>query len=189
MSRVMVISDTHWGHKNICRFRPEFSSAEEHDYILTDNICSSLRKRDVLWLLGDCFFTKESINHLHKIRGHCSNVHWVLGNHDTDTNERQEIVRTILSRGGLIGKVGSMFKISKAWLTHHPLHPEELRGRVNIHGHVHRATIHDSNYLNVCCENVNYRPVNIQELLQAPSRVLNDYGTTSRKNKGRGYMD
>ena len=31
MSKVFFISDTHFGHNNICKYRPQFSSAKEHD--------------------------------------------------------------------------------------------------------------------------------------------------------------
>jgi calcineurin-like phosphoesterase family protein len=50
------------------------------------------------------------------------------------------------------------------WVSHAPIHPVELRGKRNIHGHVHGNTIKDNEggvdnrYINVCIENTNGTP-------------------------------
>ena len=175
MSKVLIISDLHFGHANICKFRPEFTTPSEHDEVILSNILSVLNKRDTLWLLGDCFFTSGCIYHLREISNACQNVNWIIGNHDTDKPERQALVKKAIGEG-LVHKVGSLFKTSKFWLSHAPIHPAELRGKKNIHGHVHRQTIRDDNYLNVCCENVNYYPVVLQQLELMPEKVLVEYG-------------
>lgn len=178
MSRVLIISDTHFGHKNICRFRPEFSSPEVHDNTVATNILLCLGKRDTLWLLGDCFFTEESVKYLEQFVEKCENVNFVVGNHDTDKKERLTVFKDCIKKG-YFNKVGSLFKISEFWLTHHPIHPNELRGRKNIHGHVHTETIEDPNYLNVCCENINYLPVDLNHLKNESTRklMLKDYNS------------
>jgi calcineurin-like phosphoesterase family protein len=157
MSDVYVISDLHFGHKNILNYRTGFSSIEEHDTIIMDNILSTVGERDTLWMLGDCFFNEESLEYLRRISSKCLQVNLVLGNHDTDNAVRQRNIRTILNEG-LVNKIGSTFKRHGAWLTHTPIHPDELRGCTNIHGHVHTATIQDSRYFNACVENINYTP-------------------------------
>lgn len=164
MSAVYVISDTHFGHRNILKYRPEFSTIEEHDQTIMEGI-RSLNKRDSLWILGDCFFTWDSLRFLGEMCSIVDNVNWIFGNHDTDRAERQQVLRHALMSFPL-SKVGSMFKYGKHfWLTHYPIHPAELRGRRNIHGHVHRETIKDTRYINVCCEALDYKPVNIQTLV------------------------
>ena len=166
MTQTFIISDLHWGHKGILKHRPHFSSIEEHDNLILDNILKTTNKRDSLWLLGDCFFDEASIGFLRIIKKHCAYVNWVIGNHDTDTTKRQKLLRKILAEG-LIHKVGSMFKQGGFWFTHHPMHPLELRGRFNIHGHVHNDTIPDNRYFNVCCENVDYTPIRLQNLIES----------------------
>ena len=54
------------------------------------------------------------------------------------------------------------------FLTHCPIHPNELDYRVsfNIHGHVHENSIKDKRYINVCMENVDYTPRSIKELIR-----------------------
>lgn len=88
-------------------------------------------------------------------------MNFVPGNHDTDNTERQDLLKRMIGMG-LFHKVGSMFKVGGFWLTHPPMHPAELRGKPNIHGHVHFATVPDNDYINVCCENVDYKPINFQ---------------------------
>ena len=56
MSRVLLISDTHFSHKNICKFRADFSTPEEHDETIFNNIMKTVNKRDTLWMLGDIAF-------------------------------------------------------------------------------------------------------------------------------------
>jgi calcineurin-like phosphoesterase family protein len=50
------------------------------------------------------------------------------------------------------------------WLSHAPVHPQELYRGMNIHGHVHSNTVPDARYYNVSCENTNYQPVNLQDI-------------------------
>jgi calcineurin-like phosphoesterase family protein len=76
MSRVMMISDTHFGHKAIAKYRKEFGSMEEHDTFLLDSILSSTTKRDV------CFDTNVFNSHFLKIVKHVNRVKIIAGNHD-----------------------------------------------------------------------------------------------------------
>ena len=61
------------------------------------------------------------------------------------------------------------------WLSHAPIHPNELRGRKNIHGHVHNEAVTyydeifeieapDPNYINVCCDVTDYKPISLEEI-------------------------
>lgn len=58
MSRLMVVSDLHLGHNNICKYRP-FNSAEEHHEILYDNLISNINKQDSLIMLRGMAFTLD----------------------------------------------------------------------------------------------------------------------------------
>ena len=172
MSDVYVISDCHFGHKRILKYRTGFSSIEEHDSTIMGNILSTIQKRDTLWMLGDCFFTLESLEFLRRIKAQCFKVHLVLGNHDTDNDECQENIRIIL-REGLVDKIGSTFKYKGKWMTHCPIHPDELRGLMNVHGHVHSNTIPDMRYFNACVENINYSPILLNSIKKPPAKLKN----------------
>lgn len=58
------------------------------------------------------------------------------------------MVRSVLlvpgKRNVLCNKVYSLVKYKGFWLSHAPIHPEELRGCKNIHGHCHDAVISDT---------------------------------------------
>lgn len=157
------MGDLHLGHKNILKYRPEFESIEEHDETIVDNILSTVGKRDTLWLTGDIIFTKEYIGVLASISDHVGHLNWVLGNHVSDNSTRQQIIREVLNLN-LIHKVGSLFKSNGFWISHAPIHPDELRGCNNIHGHVHSQTLPDKRYFNTSCENVDYKPIDLNHI-------------------------
>lgn len=163
MSGLFYIGDLHFGHKNILKYRSNFDTIEQHDQTIMDNIINALSKRDSLWLMGDILFDRKSIEYMREISDHVGQLNWVLGNHDTDNKERLETVQQVLDEG-LCSRVGAIFSRNGYWLTHAPLHPAELRGKPNIHGHVHSATIEDDRYFNVSCENVKFKPVSIEGL-------------------------
>lgn len=162
MSKVYFIADTHWGHKNICNFR-ECDSVAAHDAAILQNILKTVGQRDTLWLLGDCFFTAESLDNLREIRENVAHVHLVLGNHDGDSKVRQDNLRTILAEG-LVDKIGSLFKYKGYWLSHAPIHGSELRGCKNIHGHTHGAVVPDDRYIGVSCEQIDYTPISFNAI-------------------------
>lgn len=167
MSLVYAIGDMHFGHKGISRkFRQEFGSDDQHNEVICQNIMNIITKRDTLWMLGDCFFTLEGLHYLRRIQIECepTRVHWVLGNHDTQRKRFDEVVRQAL-REGLVDSLHGIVKYKGAWLSHAPIHPQELYGKVNIHGHVHRQTIPDDRYVNVSCENTGYKPILLDQIL------------------------
>jgi len=168
MARVMMISDTHFGHENIPKFRQVFSSRLEHDEFLFNSIMDTVNKRDQLWILGDVCFTMEAFNnYIVPISKRVDRLKILLGNHDAERSGAPT-VRDYLDNNI---EVHGLVKYKKAWLSHAPMHESELRGKFNIHGHTHFATVNDPRYVNVCCEQVAYRPVNYQEILDHVKRV------------------
>lgn len=71
---------------------------------------------------------------------------------------------TILDYVQVFDDVQGFMKYKEFWLSHAPIHPNELRGKVNIHGHVHSATIDDDRYFNTSLENIGYKPISLQEI-------------------------
>ena len=139
---VYFTSDLHLGHKNIHKFRTWFNSEQEHqDYIVS---CwkKTITKRDDVYVLGDACFTMEAIALVKDLPG---TKHLIRGNHDEcDT----QVYLTAFKN------VYGLKKYKEFWLSHAPIHPQELRGKVNLHGHVHFHTVPDNNYFNCCMENV-----------------------------------
>ena len=173
MSRLMLTSDLHLGHKAIHKYRPSFSSAEEHHEIMFDNLASNINKRDSLVLLGDICFSKEWLARIKEIK--CLKKTIVVGNHDLEFGiTMRDLVDTYDS-------VQCLWSKRNYWFSHAPIHPQEMRTRKgNIHGHLHgnmvwKNWIHpvddfrpgldqiDQRYINVCVEHTDWKPITFQE--------------------------
>lgn len=164
MSNVYFAADLHLGHKNIHKYRTQFNSADEHHDFMVQSVLSVAGKRNVLWLLGDCFFDEESLDALKLLKSAFMQVNFVIGNHDGDNAVRQENLRKIFV-DNLCDKVYSLVKYKGFWLSHAPIHPEELRGIKNIHGHCHDFAVSDTvNYRCVSMEQIQYKPINFNDI-------------------------
>ena len=155
MSRVFICSDTHFGHENMARKRG-FISSEEHDHAIITNWNKAVHKHDKVYVLGDLTMEKKNYSIFGKLNG--TKVA-ILGNHDLEQDGEQ--LRQYFS------KIAGCVKYKKKfWLTHIPIHPIELRGLKNCHGHCHENSIPDENYINVCMEMINYTPVLIESFYE-----------------------
>ncbi len=151
---VYFCSDLHLGHKNIHKFRPPFASAEDHHAFILEQWKNKITKRDDVYVLGDACFTTEAIDWVKELPG---TKHLIRGNHDLcDTSYYLKAFKNVYG----------LLKYKEFWLSHAPIHPTELRGRVNLHGHVHTKSVTvrvgtsgffwtdlDSRYFNCCVEN------------------------------------
>jgi calcineurin-like phosphoesterase family protein len=173
MSRLMITSDLHLGHKGICKHRTNFSTPEEHDAIIFDNLASSVTKRDTLFLLGDIAFTLDWHQRLSDIK--CKHKVIILGNHDTDRSVK------VFQFAHMYDKVHGLLSHRNHWWSHCPIHPQEMRGRKgNIHGHLHDKLIErpvfecgyhvgyykDTRYLNACVEHTSWFPISYEDLTE-----------------------
>ena len=168
MSNVYFIGDPHFGHTNIIKFRTQFPSEGVHRKYIITNWCDRITKRDVVYVMGDAAFTQEGLDDFGLLPGRKI---LIKGNHDLLPTEAYlkvfEEIHGALAYKGL-------------WLTHIPVHPQELYGRSNVHGHCHRGGpegIHQANctirghaigskatYFNTCCEFIEYTPINYHEI-------------------------
>lgn len=164
MSRVFVISDTHFGHKKVIEFEQKhrpFSTIEEHDETLVDNWNKVVNKRDSVWHLGDVVFGLKNFSILGRLNG---KKRLVLGNHDHYPAERYL---------KYFSRVMGVSKYKDVLLSHVPMHPEQLgRFRKNIHGHTHSHRVKivgsdeiDERYISVSVEQTGLKPIPLDELL------------------------
>ena len=148
MSKVWISSDWHLCHKNIHKFRCkergfplQFDNEGEHSQWLTDWVRSNVKKRDTLYLLGDIAFNEDALRLVGTLPGRKV---LIKGNHDAIKSDLYPKV---------FDQVHGLARYKHSWLSHAPIHPAELRGKVNFHGHVHDQTLPDTkNYQNVCVE-------------------------------------
>lgn len=148
--QVLYTSDLHLGHRSICKYRSKFSNAEDHDeYIL--NLMSKLSKRHILYILGDFLFDGPHFeSYLKRISTFPCTIKLVMGNHDSTKLYTQTIAPNIQIQLPL-------FSHKNIWVSHCPIHPQELRNRAgNLHGHLHNSRVPDSRYFNVNLDVNNY---------------------------------
>ncbi|MCP4437526.1 MAG: hypothetical protein GY810_01020 [Aureispira sp.] len=166
MSLVYFISDLHLGHKNVLKFEPGSrvgTNVDEHDRWLVDQWNSVVKPRDTVWVLGDVCMDEEKVHYLDEMRGQ---KHLIIGNHDNlDLSVYQKYFY----------KIHAMMKYKGFWVTHCPMHPSELWGRKNIHGHIHSAVIEDENYINVCVERSYGKPQLFTDLIEKFGRKYVKY--------------
>ena len=122
---------------------------------------------DLVWVLGDVALGRGALIDFAKWNGR---KNLVRGNHD---KEDEALYRSTFE------KIHGAIKVRGVWLTHVPIHPDELYGRANIHGHVHLNTIMlpgtklvDKRYTNVCIEAYEGWP---QDFIKMAARAKRSY--------------
>ena len=160
-----LISDTHFGHANIIKFtdndgkktRP-FDSVEEMDEFMVKNWNNTVKPSDRVYHLGDVVINRKALPILDRLNG---KKVLIKGNHDIfklrDYAKYFDDVRAykVMPKHGII-------------MSHIPIHPESLsRWKLNIHGHLHTNHLADKKYLNVCVENINYTPIDLDVIIQS----------------------
>lgn len=165
------IADLHLGHRNMA-IKRGFKDEHEHDEFIIQRWNSVVNKRDTVWILGDVTMEKSSnYELLRRLRGFKKVI---LGNHD----QPQHVPKLLLHVNSVSGMMKKKFHEERltTFLTHCPIHTREfVKGRVklNIHGHIHEYKVkkffrlfEDKRYINVSCEQVDYTPKTIKELLK-----------------------
>lgn len=180
MSKIYFISDCHFGHKNIIKYRPQFSSIEEHDYIILDNIMNVANKRNVLFILGDTIITPDSLQIMKTICDGFLKVRFILGNHDfertsphkgeSDNYMVDNVMYHNVYMSDFLRECSNLtfygMKYYKEFAcTHAPIIPIEARGHINIHGHTHDYALKSGEHsINVSCEAINFTPISMERL-------------------------
>ena len=180
--RNFIFSDPHFGQESLykfrkkynCNLRPEFSCAEEADKQIIEN-CNSVipESGSNVYILGDLAKNITTANkYIEQLNG--EHKFLVMGNHDC----KFVAYRLVNLFDKIFGAVCFRTLKQNYIFTHIPIHPVELRGSINVHGHAHRNTIEsniedssgvllakikDNRYINACLEPNNYFPIEITE--------------------------
>lgn len=185
MGQVYIVSDLHIGHKNIMNFAGDYrhgETYEENIHSIVKMWNSVVTKYDKVFVLGDVCFRHEYLDVLDELKGRKV---LIRGNHDGRFSTRDWLM--------YFEEVEGIVRYKNYWLTHAPIHPAELRGKKNIHGHVHQNSILDGynecdeRYINVCIENTGGAPINFERIKAGErgwSQELDSTGvlhTTARK--------
>lgn len=171
MSRTWLYSDPHFYHTNICKFtnydgskvRP-WDDAEQMTEDLIGWYNELVNDEDRVYILGDVAFgARQMRDSVGRLKGRKV---LVKGNHDPDKHREMYMelfddVRSYVVKKGFI-------------MSHIPIHPQSLsRWKLNIHGHLHGNHVYDGaphhsdkRYRNVCVEQTNFRPIELDVVLK-----------------------
>ena len=128
MGRVYVTSDWHFGHSGITNhFRKEFASLEEMEDTIFYKAASRLKKRDVVFYIGDMSFNQAGLDRIATLPGRKI---LIRGNHDT---------LPLSSYTEVFEDIHGALRYKGCFITHIPIHPMELYRGYNVHGHCHRG--------------------------------------------------
>lgn len=175
MPAVFLTSDTHFGHKNICKFtnydgspvRP-WDDADEMDEEMVKRWNETVGPKDKVYHLGDVVINRKNLSILDRLNG---DKVLIRGNHDIfklpDYTKYFRDVRGYHVMNGCI-------------LSHIPVHKESIaRFGTNIHGHTHgnrvmkevgfwpfKKRVIDPDYFCVCVEQTDFRPILFEDVIK-----------------------
>lgn len=149
-----LISDTHLFHDKLLVFmkRP-YANMDEMIQAFIDEWNGIVKNGDTVYHLGD-FALGTDLDGIAAVIKHLTgNIHLIVGNHDTPNK-----IQFYTQFPNL--KVQGSVNIDGYLLTHQPVHPsllgertvrtQEFGDRWNIHGHMHKGSIEDPRYFNMC---------------------------------------
>lgn len=151
MANVYFISDLHLGHKNAVKWRTQYMNEQDMYQDLFTKWHATVTKRDIVYVLGDCVLSEDRIEDFKTWRGRKI---LICGNHDRDRLSMKQQLE-------MFDDVYGLLSYKEFWLSHAPIHSDELRGKFNIHGHTHSHNIDDFRYLNVSVEQFDGKPIEL----------------------------
>lgn len=139
---IWLSADSHYWHKNLCGptlstwktgYR-NFSSLEEMNEVLLDNLNSKVGEDDVLYFLGD--FAMGNRSKIPELRAkiHCKNIHLIFGNHDRAIRKYYRECFTTCQ-----DSLSIFHKGVRIVLSHfpHDVWEDNEKGSIHLFGHCH----------------------------------------------------
>lgn len=162
----VVWADLHVDHEQACKARGY--TVKEFQELISDTWIKCVTPRTTAILVGDIALFHSGLLMLKKLPG---KKILVMGNHDT---ERENDIRDLLE---VFDDIKGLWHPRKRKLSfsHAPQHPQHLRGRKNVHGHIHTDIIPDERYVNVCWDHLQDGPVDLERI------ITGEYTTYSKK--------
>jgi calcineurin-like phosphoesterase family protein len=189
---IWFTSDTHYGHKNICRGTTSWTDADRltrnFNYLdeMNLNICNEINQRvqqdDILFHLGDWSF--GGLHNVIAFRNQivCQNVHLVLGNHDEHIARDQNNLKQLFSSVNQYleldvrmyndpVKQTKLVMQQEFVLMHYPIQSWNRmnHGSIHLHGHVHlppHQRLGKGKMMDVGVEGNDLKPISLLEVMQ-----------------------
>lgn len=159
MSKIYLISDTHFGHRNIIRYchRP-FDSTDEMNRVMMENWNNTVNDQDLVYFAGDLGFRRHPTRYwLERLRGQ---IVFIKGNHDDGSVSSQS--QAVFEYGG-----------KRFYVSHYPsAAPTDWTDWV-IHGHKHNNDLNNFPFINgarktinVSVELIDYKPACLDDFIE-----------------------
>lgn len=174
---IWFISDTHFNHKNILKFKDKngnlfrgnrFATISHMNETIIKNWNDVVGKNDKIYHLGDVFFgsNNEGENVLKRLNG---NKILILGNHDK-INIHSPLIK-------YFSKILLWWPYNDIIFSHIPLLKNQMLNRfnkkcINVHGHIHEKTMNNPMYYNVSVEALNYKPISLDQIIDYKNKIL-----------------
>ena len=167
---IFIVSDTHFGHKNILTFRDKdgsifrnFQDVEEMNERMVENCNRVVNDGDIVYHLGDVYFG-DGWKVLPRLKGR---LRLLLGNHDDGKDPR---LLTRFQKIGMWRMFTDLPELPGVVLTHVPIDPTAFENgtskvKYNLHGHIHEKASPTPFHINCCVEVQDYTPKEISELI------------------------
>ena len=156
-SRTWVFSDPHFEHEaTVAIFGRSFRGCHHGDGYLLEQWTRDVMDRDTVICLGDVTMGRPTDGLIDRLRRLPGRKILVAGNHDRAHIRRLRRAFEVAACACLPGNPRLLF-------THVPL-DDVPAGCVNVHGHVHRKTSVDACRINVCVEQIGYRPIRVSDV-------------------------
>jgi len=157
--QIFTISDHHFYHKNIIKYckRP-FEDLEEMHDVMIDNWNRVVNSKDVVIHVGD-FALADKIrikDLLDQLNGYFI---LISGNHDRRGQKSWE------DNSGILKYYKGFMKINNSQIIFRHRPDYKLKKKIVIHGHIHEKKSKQKNHINVSVEQLDYTPININEIL------------------------
>jgi len=185
------ISDSHFSHSNICSATTQwkdagdtvrqFSSLEQMNRTIVDNINAVVGENDILFHLGDWSF--GGFEQIEKFRSQlvCKNIHIVLGNHDHHIERNKDGIQSLFSsvnsfiphllvKREIEGSKGMMERFGFC-VFHYPIASwiDMNSGVIHLHGHVHlpkHLKLGNGRSLDVGMDGNDMKPYSLDEVME-----------------------
>ena len=163
MNSIWFASDLHFNHDNLKLLkRTCFKDVKEMNITLINNWNEKIRKKDIVWYLGDWGFFKNIVEFEDIIGQLNGKINFIIGNHDLKKNiYRIEWLFHSVNYWKLIS-----IERQKIFLCHFPMLSWDKMhsGSWNLYGHSHGNCSSLINQLDVSVDNCNYYPISFEEV-------------------------
>jgi calcineurin-like phosphoesterase family protein len=185
MSRIWLISDTHFMHHNIAKYcdRPE-----NHNELMWENLEERVTKDDLLIHLGDVGWhggpgnRNQERDIVDRLPGGRKIL--VVGNHD------HRRVRNYKAWDHVVQKESQPFVLDvdgfQVYMAHRPETVGVMPESLVIHGHIHEKGVPERwhgtcKIINACVEQWNYCPLDVRELIDVYLLERRSHGEAEEK--------